>query len=193
VTDSAPQRAPEGEAPPSRARSTTIGAVAFVILATPFLIFGWMMFSLKARVDLDCPGGGPCRLVHRSWLSRETVETFTVDELLGASVERNRSSKRGGEQVFRPVLETTKGKFPLSHGWVDDQAAAEKTVLMLKDLQASNISTGIIFVSDQRRGSAIVGTAFTSVGLVLLGVSVWLGVKARRHRRAERAARSGVE
>lgn len=188
MTDSAPQGTPAGEAPPSRARSTTIGAVAFVLLAAPFLVFGGMMFNLKARVDLECAAGGPCTLVHRSWLSSEHVETFTLEELQGATVERNRTSRRGGAEVYRPVLETTRGKFPLSHRWMDEQASAEHAALRVKDFQAK-AAPGFVLSSDQRRGSAIVGASFTSVGVLLLGVSVWLGFKARRHRRAERGAR----
>ena len=190
VTDSAPQGAASSEAPPSRARSTTIGAVAFVLLGGPFLVFGWMMFNMKGLVALECAAGGPCTLVHRSWLSSERVETFTIDEIQGATVERNRTSRRGGAMVYRPVLETTRGKFPLSHRWMDEQQTAESAVTRVHDFRAKR-APGFELVHDQRRGSAIVGTSFTSVGVVLLAVSVWLGFKARRHRRAERAAQSG--
>jgi hypothetical protein len=166
--------------------------VAFVLLAAPFLVFGWMMFNLKGRVELACAPGGPCTLVHRSWLSSERVERFTVEEIQRATLERNRTTRRGGAEVYRPVLETTRGKFPLSHRWMDEQEKAERTVRVVNAFRANPLGgggRGFILFHDQRRGSAIVGASFSSVGVVLLGVSVWLGIKARRHRRAERAAR----
>ncbi len=194
MTASAPQGTAADEAPPSRARANTIGAVAFVLLAAPFLVFGWMMFNMKGRVELECAPGGPCMLLHQSWLSRERVEVFTVAEIQGATVERNRSSRRGGESLYRPVLETTRGKFPLSARWLDAQETAERTVRVVNAFRANPLGgggKGFLLFHDQRRGSAIVGTSFTSVGVVLLGVSVWLGLRARRHLRAERAARGG--
>jgi hypothetical protein len=163
--------------------------VAFVLLGGPFLVFGWMMFNLKGRVELDCAAGGPCTLVHRSWLSSERVESFTAQELQGATLERNRTTRRGGAMVYRPVLGTTRGKFPLCHRWMDDQEKAEGTVRTVNDFRANGMAPGFALFHDQRRGSAIVGASFTSVGVVLLAVSVWLGLKARRYRRAERAAR----
>jgi hypothetical protein len=190
VTEPAPQETPPAEAPQSRARASTIGAVAFVLLAAPFLVFGWMMFNLKGRVELECAVGGPCVLVHQSWLSRERMELFTVEELQGATVERNRSNRRGGVSLYRPVLETTRGKFPLSSRWLDEEDKAERTVRVVNAFRANPFGgggKGFLLFHDQRRGSAIVGISFTSVGVLLLGVSVWLGFKARRHRRAERA------
>lgn len=194
MTDSAPQGTPDSEAPAPRSRANTIGAVAFVLLGVPFLIFGFMMFNLKGRVELECDHGGPCRLIHQSWLSRETVETFTVEELQGATLERNRSNRRGGVFLYKPVLETTRGKFPLAQRWMDEEDKAERTVRVVNAFRANPLGgggRGFVLFHDQRRGSAIVGTSFMGVGLVLLGVSVWLGLKARRYLRAERAAQAG--
>ena len=162
-----------------------------MLLAGPFLVFGWMMFNLKGRVELECAPGGPCTLVHQSWLSRDRVESFTVEDLRGATLERNRTTKRGGAMVYRPVLETARGKFPLSHRWMDEEEKAEGTVRVVNAFRANPLGgggKGFTVFHDQRRGSAIVGISFTSVGVVLLAVSVWLGFKARRHRRSERAA-----
>lgn len=194
VTDSAPQGAPDSEAQAPRSRANTIGAVAFVLLAVPFLIFGFMTFNLKGRVELECDHGGPCRLIHQSWLSRQTVETFTVEQLQGATLERNRSNRRGGVFLYKPVLETTRGKFPLCQRWMDEEDKAERTVRVVNAFRANPLGgggRGFVLFHDQRRGSAIVGTSFMSVGAVLLGLSAWLGVRARRHLRAERAAQAG--
>ncbi len=163
--------------------------MAFLLLAAPFLVFGGMMLVLKARVELRCEPGGPCALVHVSWLSEEEVERFTVGELQGAVVERNRSNRPGAEPVYRPVLETTRGKFALSSRWLKEEAQAERTARVVNLFRANpRGGKGFILFHDHRQGPMVVGSAFSAVGLLLLGVSGWLGLKARRHRRAERAA-----
>jgi hypothetical protein len=189
VTEPAVQTPPAGDAaPPPRSRASAIGAAAFLLLSAPFLIFGGMMLALKARVELRCTPGG-CALVHLSLLSQEEVERFTVQELQQAKVERNRSSRKGAEPVYRPVLETTRGRFPLSSRWLEEEQDAEHTVRILNRFIASPLSSGTVF-HDHRRGPMIVGTSFSAMGGVLLGVSLWLALKARRQRRAERAART---
>jgi hypothetical protein len=162
--------------------------VAFLLLAAPFLIFGGMMLALKARVELRCTPGG-CALVHVSWLSQQVVERFEVRELKGATVERNRSSRKGAESVYRPMLETTRGKFPLSSRWLEAEEEAERTARIVNRFVAAPMNSGTLF-HDHRQGPLIVGTSFSGMGVVLLGVSLWLALKARRHRRAERVART---
>ncbi|WP_224240503.1 hypothetical protein [Hyalangium gracile] len=188
------QQPPAGEeAPPSRGRATTIGAVAFVLLAAPFLVFSFIMLHLKARVELQCAPLGPCNLIHVSWLGREQVDSFTVTEIQGATVERNRSSKRDAATLYKPVLKTTRGDFPLSSRWLEDEAQAERTARVVGRFHANPLGgggKGFILFHDHRKGPLIVGLSFGGVGVVLLGLSVWLGFKARRHIRAERAARA---
>lgn len=184
---------PGEEAPPSRGRATTIGAVAFVLLALPFLVFGVMMLNLKARVELQCEPTGPCNLIHVSMLGREQVDSFTLLEIEGATVERNRSSKGDADNVYKPVLKTTRGDFPLSSRWLEDQALAERTARTVNRFHANPLVTGgkgFVLFHDHRKGPLIVGLSFCGVGVVLLGLSVWLAFKARRHFRAERAARA---
>ncbi|MDY7226505.1 hypothetical protein [Hyalangium rubrum] len=192
MTEPAPSETPAGgDAPPSRARAATLGAVAFVLLAAPFLVFGGMLLNLKARVELACTPGGPCTLFHQGWLTREPVERFTVEELQDVTVERNRTGRRGGDNLYRPVLETPRGKFPLSYKWLEQLADAERTAEAVNRFRAAPLAggdTGLVVFHDQRRTPGLVGSAFSGVGLVLLGVSGWLGLKARRHRRAERAS-----
>ena len=184
---------PDNDAPASRARASTLGAVAFVLLAGPFLVFSLMMLNLKARVELHCEPGGPCTLSQRSWLGREQVGTFTVQELQGATVEHNRSSKADAATLYKPVLKTTRGDFPLSSRWLDEEAEAERTARVVNLFHANPFGggrKGFLLFHDHRRGPLIVGVSFGAVGVLLLGLSLWLAFRARRHRRAARAARA---
>jgi hypothetical protein len=177
---------------PSRGRSTAIGAGALLLLAVPFLVFSWMMLNLKARVELHCDPGGPCTLLEIGWLGHKVSGTFKVGELKEATLERNRSSKKDAAPLYRPVLETTRGSFPLSSRWLEDEVQALRTVQVVNFFRANpHASTkGFILFHDHRRGPLIVGSSFGAVGGVLLALSLWLALKARRLLRAERAAQA---
>ncbi len=187
-----PETSSSPAAPPSRARSTAIGAGALLLLAAPFLAFSFMMLNLKARTELHCDPGGPCTLFHIGWLGRERVGSFTLEEITEGKVERNRSSKEDAAPLYRPVLETTGGSFPLSSRWLEEEEQANRTVRVLNFFRANPLASrkGFILFHDHRRGPLIVGSSFGAVGVVLLGVSLWLAFKARRLLRAERAAQA---
>jgi hypothetical protein len=147
-----------------------------------------MMLNQKARVELYCDPGGPCALLQRGWLGPERVGSFAVEELQEATVERNRSSKKGAAPLFRPVLETTRGSFPLSARWLEDEEQARRTVRVVNFFRANPHagSKGFMLFHDHRRGPLIVGISFGVVGGMLAGLSVWLAFRARRLLRAER-------
>ena len=169
--------------------------MAFVLLAAPFFVFSLMMLNLKARVELRCAPLGPCDLFHISMLGSEKVETFILTEVQGATLELNRTSKRDAANVYKPVLKTTRGDFPLSSRWLDEQAQAERTVRVVNLFHANPLGgggKGFILFHDNRKGPFIVGVSFGGVGGVLLGLSIWLAFRARRHFRAERAARAAA-
>lgn len=149
-----------------------------------------MMLTLKARVELHCQPGGPCLLIQLGWLGQEVVGTFEVAELQAATVERNRSSKKGAAPLYRPVLETARGSFPLSSRWLEDEEQAQRTVRVVNFFRANPRASakGFVLFHDHRQGPLIVGASFGAVGAVLLGLSLWLAFKARRHLRAERAS-----
>jgi hypothetical protein len=163
-----------------------------LLLALPFLVFSLIMFTLKARVELQCDPGGPCQLRQLSWLGQEVVGMFALPELQEATVERNRSSKRDAALLYKPMLVTTRGTFPLSSQWLEDEAQARNTVRVVNFFRANPFasSKGFALFHDHRRGPLIVGASFGGVGVVLLGLSLWLAFKARRLLRAERAART---
>ncbi|MFL5347584.1 MAG: hypothetical protein ACJ8AT_22590 [Hyalangium sp.] len=189
----APESLGNTAAPSSRGRSAAIGAVAFVLLGLPFLVFSLVMLNVKARVELRCDPGGGCTLDELSLLSHERVGVFTLPELLGATVERNRSSKADAANLYKPVLKTTRGDFPLSTRWLEDEAQAERTARVVNLFHANPLGGGnksFLLFHDHRRGPLIVGSSFGAMSLVLFGLSVWMALKARRHLRAERSARA---
>lgn len=193
VTSPATQEPSTGHGTPSsRGRSSAIGAGALALLAAPFIVFGFMMLNLKARVELHCDPGGPCALLQRGWLGAERVGQFKVEELQEAKVERNRSSKQDAAPLYRPVLETTRGSFPLSSRWLEDEQQAQRTVRVVNFFRANPRAgtKGFMLFHDHRRGPLIVGLSFGVVGGMLLGLSVWLALRARRLLRAERAAQA---
>lgn len=173
---------------PSRARSATLAAAALVLLALPFFVFGVATLDMKSRVDFQCAPGGPCTLTRSSWLSRQEVGRFTLEELRGTRVARDRKSSIGGEAfVWRPMLETARGDFPLSYAWMKDEALAESAAGAVRRYLAQP-SEALSITHDDRKGAGRLGTAFVLVGVAALGLSGWLWRKARHLRRAERDA-----
>lgn len=172
---------------PSRGRSAGIAAVAAVLLALPFLVYGIVTLDTRARVELKCASNGPCTLTREGLLTKEEVGVFPVEELRGAKVERNRKSRTSEESVWRPVLETTRGDFPLSYGWMTEERKAQRVVTVVRRYRDRPLA-GITLWHDDRAGAVRMGTAFLAVGGLLLLMSAWLALKARRLLRAERAA-----
>ncbi|WP_240359195.1 hypothetical protein [Pyxidicoccus trucidator] len=173
---------------PRRSRSTAIGAAACVLLALPFLLLGPYLLDTKARVELRCEPGGPCSLTRAGWLTREEVARFTLDEVQGVKVERTRSARRNSVPIFRPELETARGKLPLFQQWATDEAEATRVEARVKAWLAAPREAPLEVVRDDRHASLRVGGAFTSVGVLLLVFAGWLAVRTRAHRRAERGA-----
>jgi hypothetical protein len=167
--------------------------VAFALLALPFLAFSLIMLNLKARVELRCGAPGLCSLHQLGWLGGAPVQTFTLEEIQGATVEHNRSSKQDAATLYKPVLKTTRGDFALSSQWLEDEALAARTANVVNRFHANPLAaggSGFILFHDHRRGPMIVGASFGSVSALLFALSVWMAFKARRLLRAERAARA---
>lgn len=189
VSTSAPT--PPASAPSathSRGRSLGLAAVAAVLLSLPFFVFGVMTLDTKARVELKCAPNGPCTLTRQSFLSKEEAGVFTLDELLGAKVDRNRKSRNSEESVWRPVLQTTRGDFPLNYGWMSDERKAQYAAGVVQRFLGMPFAGGVTLWHDDRAGAARLGTSFIVVGGLLVLMSGWLAFKARRLLRAERAA-----
>jgi hypothetical protein len=171
---------------PRRSRSTAIGAAACVLLALPFLVLGPYLLDAKVRVELRCEPGGPCTLTRAGWFTRDEVARFTLDELQGVHVERGRSARRNSVPIFRPELDTARGKFPLFHQWATDEAEATPVAEQVRRYLAAPGEGPLEVVRDDRRGSLRVGGAFTGGGVLLLVFAGWLALRTRAHRRAER-------
>ncbi len=179
-------QSPGDESP--RSRSTAIASAGFVLLALPFLVLGIYLLDVKSLTELRCEPGGPCTLTRAGWLTREEVGRFTLEELQGVKVERTYSARRNREPIFRPELVTSRGTFPLFSQWAKVEAEAVRAEEEVKRYLGAPRAGGLALVKDDRRSALRVGGAFTGVGAALLAFSGWLALRARAHRRAERAA-----
>ncbi|HSP80520.1 MAG TPA: hypothetical protein VLQ93_18450, partial [Myxococcaceae bacterium] len=112
----------ESAVTPSRSLATAAAAV--LLLSVPFLVFGLGFLDTKARIVLECQPGGPCNLTRAGWLTEEVVGTFPLDELQEARVDRRRATRGNVDSLFRPVLVTSRGDFPLSYEWMTEESQA---------------------------------------------------------------------
>jgi hypothetical protein len=175
---------------PNRARTNLIAAVTSLLLAVPFIIFGVFMVNTQARVELQCKPGGPCTVTRSGYLTAEAPAVYQLEDMRGVKVERNRKSRLSDEFVWRPVLETEGGDVPLSYGWMTDQRKAVYAATVLERYFSTPIQSFTLW-HDDRAGPARLGTAFIVVGLVMVGASIALALRARRFRRAEQAPVAG--
>ncbi|WP_426756148.1 hypothetical protein [Myxococcus sp. Y35] len=175
---------------PRRSRSTAIAAVACVLLALPFLVLGPYLLNAKARIELRCQPGGVCLLFHTSWLTRDEVASFALEDVQGVKVERTRSARRNRVPIFRPTLVTAHGEYPLFYQWATEETEATRVEAQVEQFLANPGDTPLEVVRDDRDASLRVGGAFTGVGLLLLVFATWLALRTRAHLRAERTSAS---
>lgn len=180
--------APSDDDKPLASRSTAIGAVAFFILAVPFLVLGVWLLDGKSRADFRCEAGGPCTLTRSGWLTTEKVVTLPLDAIKSVRMERSRSARRKSVPIYRPELETTQGKFPLFAQWATEESEATAVKEQVERFLASPNADALEVTRDDRRSSLRVGGAFTGVGMALLIFTTWLALRSRMHRRSEQAA-----
>lgn len=179
VSDSVPSVTPS--------RSLFIGAIGVLALSVPFFIFGLAFLDTKARVELQCQRGGPCTLTRSGWLSKQEPLTFTLAELQGARVERGRSPRGEQQNIYRPVLVTTRGEFPLSHQWVAEEREAERTVGAVNRFHENPEAPGFTLWHDNRQQASRLGVMFTVAAVLVLLLGLFLTWRAVRRRRQERA------
>jgi hypothetical protein len=186
VSDSAPSLTPS--------RSLFIGALGVLALSVPFFIFGLAFMDTKARVEFQCQRGGPCALTRIGLLTREEPLTFTLEEMQSARVERDRSPRGEQQNIYRPVLVTTRGEFPLSHHWMEGEREAERTVVAVNRFLQTPGAPGFAMWHDDRSRASRMGVMFTVVAVLVLLFGLWLTWRAVRRRRQERtqAAAPGV-
>lgn len=174
-----------------RSRSTAIAAVACVLLSLPFLVLGPYLLNAKARIELRCQPGGVCLLVHTSWLTQDEVARFAVADIQDVKVERTRSARRNRVPIFRPMLVTASGEYPLFYQWATEESEATRVEAQVQQFLANPGDAPLEVVRDDRNASLRVGGAFTGAGLLLLVGTAWLTFRTRAHLRAERASRPG--
>ena len=168
-------------------RSLFLAGAGVLLLSIPFLVFGLGFLDTRARVEFRCESGGPCELTRVGWLTREAPQHFEFKELVGARVDRRRSS-REDESIYRPMLVTQRGDFPLSGHWMEEERQAQAVVISVDRFLHTPFGPGFSMWHDDRARASRVGVLFTvTAGLVLL-FGLRLTWKALRRRREERAA-----
>ncbi len=168
-------------------RSLSIAAIAFLLMSVPFFIFGLGFLDSKARIVLECKPGGPCILTRAGWLTEEEVGTFPLDELQEARVDRRRATRGDVEDLFRPVLVTSRGDFPLSYEWMTEESEASRVTRSINRFRARG-GPGFTIWHDHRLNAGRLGFVFTITGSLVLAFGMWLSFRASRRRREEKQA-----
>lgn len=173
-------------APITPSRSLFIAGAGVLLLSIPFFAFGLGFLDTKARVEFSCQEGGPCTLVRAGWLTREAPVTFRLKQMTEARVDRRRSS-REGENIYRPVLVTTQGDFPLAAHWMEKERQAQAPVISVnRFLEAGGLPAFSMWHDDRMRASRV-GMLFTGTAGVVFLLGVGLTWRAVRRRGQERA------
>ncbi len=171
-------------------RSLFIGAAGVLVLAIPFFIFGLAFLDIKARVELQCQRGGPCTLTRVGWLTRDEVGTFPLSELQGARVQRDRSPRGAQPNIYRPLLVTTRGEFPLSREWMAEEAEVQRAADAFNRFREHPEDAGFELIYDDRPRASRLGALFTVTAVLVLLFGLWLTSRAFKRRAEERATRS---
>ncbi|QRN97390.1 hypothetical protein JRI60_52075 [Archangium violaceum] len=171
-------------------RSLFIGATGVLVLSIPFFIFGLAFLDIKARVELQCQRGGPCTLTRVGWLTRDEVGTFPLSELQGARVDRDRSPRGAQPNIYRPLLVTTRGEFPLSREWMAEEAEVQRAVDAFDRFRQNPEVSGFELVYDDRPRASRLGALFTVTAVLVLLLGLWLTARAFKRRGEERTARA---
>ena len=169
-------------------RSLLLGGAGVLLLCIPFFVFGLAFFDTKARVELHCTPAGPCTLERKGWLTSTPVGTFPREQLRGAKVDRNRNPRDDQKSIYRPVLLTTQGEFPLSAHWMDTEAEAQSAVRSVRRYQEGVVEAGgLTLVFDDRERASRMGLMFLIVSTGVLGLGLVLTFRGLSRRRQERS------
>lgn len=168
-------------------RSLFIGAAGVLALSIPFLVFGLSFLDTKARIVLQCQRGGPCTVTRAGWLTQEEVGTYTLAEIQGARVDRNRAPRGEQQSIYRPVLVTTRGDIPLSYEWMAEEKQANRAVISINQFKRTPGYPGFTMWHDDRHRAGRMGLIFTVTGGLVLLFGLFLLWRAMRRRKQERA------
>lgn len=185
VSDTAPSVTPS--------RSLFIAAIGVLALSVPFFVFGLSFLDTKARIELQCQRGGGCALTRSGWLTKERPLAFYPGEIQSARVERSRTPRGDQQNIYRPVLVTTRGEFPLSHQWMEEEREANRTVISVNRFLKNPESPGFTLWHDNRPQASRMGVIFTVAAVLVLLFGLWLTWRAVRRRRQERAQGTAPE
>jgi hypothetical protein len=179
---------PPGEPSRTSSRSFAISGSALLVLSVPFFIFGLSFLNVKARITFECQPGGPCTLTRAGYLSKDEPVVLQLDAIQEVRADRRRA--RNGDNEYRPVLVTTEQQtLPVAYGWMAQETKATRVVRAIERFRAAPVQ-GFSMWHDDRPLYIRTGGMFTAAGGVVLGLGLWLTVKALRRRAQERARAS---
>jgi hypothetical protein len=175
--------------PTTPSRSLFIGGASVLLLCVPFLVFGLGFLDTKARVELKCERGGPCTLTRVGWLTREAPTTFQLQELQGTRIDRRRSSRGENESIYRPMLVTSRGDFPIAAHWMEQEREAQSATVSVERFLRTPGAPGFSMWHDDRPRASRLGALFTTTGTLVMLFGLWLTWRAVRRRGEERRSR----
>ena len=92
---------------------------------------------------------------------RKWCSIFPVGDIQGARVERSRATRGEQQNIYRPVLLTTRGEFPLSHDWMGEEQEAERVVDSINHFLTTPGAPGFSMWHDDRPQASRMGAIFT--------------------------------
>ncbi|WNG13293.1 hypothetical protein [Cystobacter fuscus] len=174
--------------PKTSSRSLFIGGASFLLLSVPFFVFGLGFLDTKARIELKCERGGPCTHTRVGWLTREAPTTFQLGELQGTRIDRRRSSRGEDESIYRPMLVTTRGDFPIAAHWMEQEKQARSATVSVDRFLNTPGAPGFSMWHDDRPRASRIGVLFTATASLVMLFGLWLTWRAVRRRGEERRA-----
>ena len=175
-------------APVTPSRSLFIAGASVLLLSVPFFAFGLGFLDTKARVELQCQRGGPCSLTRVGWLTREAPTVLELKEIQGTRVDRRRSSRGEDENIYRPMLVTTRGDFPIAAHWMEEERQARSATISVDRFLRTPGAPGFSMWHDDRPRASRMGALFTVTATGGLLFGLWLTWRAVRRRGEERRA-----
>jgi hypothetical protein len=176
--------------PKTPSRSLFIGGASVLLLSVPFFVFGLGFLDTRARIELKCARAGPCSLTRVGWLTREAPTVLELKEIQGTRIDRRRSSRGEDESIYRPVLVTTRGDFPIAAHWMEKEAQARSATLSVDRFLTTPGAPGFDMWHDNRARSSLLGVLFTVTATLVMLFGAWLTWRAVRRRSEEHRARA---
>jgi hypothetical protein len=123
------------------------------------------------------------------WLTREAPTLFQLQELQCTRIDRRRSSRGENESIYRPMLVTSRGDFPIAAHWMEQEREAQSATVSVERFLRTPGAPGFSMWHDDRPRASRLGALFTVTGTLVMLFGLWLTWRAVRRRGEERRSR----